>query len=100
HLMIMTGDIDNNVHPANTIRLANELMKAGKRFEFVILPGQRHGFGDLTEYAFWKLADHFNKYLIGDFENSDNVDMVEIDRERPRNGKDKENTTTQKKRHP
>ncbi|MES2828167.1 MAG: DPP IV N-terminal domain-containing protein [Bacteroidota bacterium] len=81
HLMIMTGDIDNNVHPANTIRLANALMKEGKRFEFVILPGQRHGFGDLTEYAFWKLADHFNKYLIGDFQTPDEVDMVEIDRE-------------------
>jgi dipeptidyl-peptidase-4 len=86
-LMIMTGDIDNNVHPANTIRLANQLMKAGKRFEFVILPGQRHGFGDLTEYAFWKLADHFNKYLIGDFDNSDRVDIVEIDREKELNGK-------------
>jgi dipeptidyl-peptidase-4 len=81
HLMIMTGDIDNNVHPANTIRLANALMKEGKRFEFVILPGQRHSFGDLTEYAFWKLADHFNKYLIGDFETPDQVDMIEIDRE-------------------
>lgn len=89
HLMIMTGDIDNNVHPANTIRLANELMKAGKRFEFVILPGQRHAFGDLTEYAFWKLADHFNKYLIGDFESPDKVDIVEIDREKERNGKNK-----------
>ncbi|RZK80085.1 MAG: S9 family peptidase, partial [Pedobacter sp.] len=81
HLMIMTGDIDNNVHPANTIRLANALMKEGKRFEFVILPGQRHSFGDLTEYAFWKLADHFNRYLIGDFETPDQVDIVEIDRE-------------------
>lgn len=89
HLMIMTGDIDNNVHPANTIRLANELMKAGKRFEFVILPGQRHAFGDLTEYAFWKLADHFNKYLIGDFDSPDKVDMVEIDIEKERNGKNK-----------
>lgn len=89
HLMIMTGDIDNNVHPANTIRLANELMKAGKRFEFVILPGQRHAFGDLTEYAFWKLADHFNRYLIGDFESPDKVDIVEIDREKERNGKNK-----------
>jgi dipeptidyl aminopeptidase/acylaminoacyl peptidase len=87
HLMIMTGDIDNNVHPANTIRLANALMKAGKRFEFVILPGQRHGFGDLTEYAFWKLADHFNKYLIGDFTQPDQVDILEIDREQERNGK-------------
>lgn len=87
HLMIMTGDVDNNVHPANTIRLASALMKAGKRFEFVILPGQRHSFGDLTEYAFWKLADHFNKYLIGDFTQPDNVDITEIDRELEMNGK-------------
>ena len=81
HLMLMTGDIDNNVHPANTIRVANALMKAGKRFEFVIVPGQRHGFGDLTEYTFWKLADHFNKYLIGDFSHTDQVDVVEMERE-------------------
>lgn len=81
HLMLMTGDVDNNVHPANTIRVANALMKAGKRFEFVIIPGQRHAFGDLTEYAFWKLADHFNKYLIGDFSQSDQVNVLEMDRE-------------------
>jgi dipeptidyl-peptidase-4 len=81
HLMLMTGDVDNNVHPANTIRVANALMKAGKRFEFVIVPGQRHAFGDLTEYTFWKLADHFNKYLIGDFSQSENVNVVEMDRE-------------------
>ena len=39
--MLSTGDVDNNVHPANTIRMANALIKAGKRFEFVMLPGQR-----------------------------------------------------------
>lgn len=87
HLMVMTGDVDNNVHPANTIRLANALMKAGKRFEFVIIPGQRHGFGPMTEYAFWKLADHFNKYLIGDFSHSNDVDMMEMDRDVEMNGK-------------
>ena len=81
NLMLMTGDVDNNVHPANTIRLANALMKAGKRFEFVIMPGQRHAFGDLTEYGFWKLADHFNKYLIGDFSSPKSVNIVEMDRE-------------------
>ncbi|MCD0489430.1 S9 family peptidase [Pedobacter sp. MC2016-14] len=86
-LMIMTGDVDNNVNPANTIRLANALIKAGKRFEFVILPGQRHAFGDYTEYAFWKLADHFNKYLMGDFSNAGQVDILEIDREIEMNGK-------------
>jgi len=87
HLLVMTGDVDNNVHPANTIRLANALMKAGKRFEFVIMPGQRHGFGNLTEYGFWKLADHFNKYLIGDFSPNEEVDIVEMDREVELNGK-------------
>jgi dipeptidyl aminopeptidase/acylaminoacyl peptidase len=81
HLLLMAGDVDNNVHPANTIRMANALMRAGKRFEFVIMPGQRHAFGDLTEYGFWKLADHFNKYLIGDFSSANNVDLVEMDRE-------------------
>ncbi|WP_285009101.1 S9 family peptidase [Pedobacter faecalis] len=81
HLLLMTGDIDNNVHPANTIRVANALMKAGKRFEFVIVPGQRHAFGDLTEYTFWKLADHFNKYLIGDFSSASQVNITEMDRE-------------------
>jgi dipeptidyl-peptidase-4 len=81
HLLLMTGDVDNNVHPANTIRVANALMRAGKRFELAIIPGQRHAFGDLTEYAFWKLADHFNKYLIGDVSQPEEVSIAEMDRE-------------------
>jgi len=87
HLLLMHGDVDNNVHPANSIRVANALMKAGKRFDFLIIPGQRHGFGDMTEYAFWKLADHFNKYLIGDFSEPGDVDLVEMDRDIEQNGK-------------
>jgi len=87
HLLLMHGDVDNNVHPANSIRVANALMKAGKRFEFLLIPGQRHAFGDMTEYAFWKLADHFNKYLIGDFSSTEQVDILEIDREIEQNGK-------------
>jgi len=87
HLLLMHGDVDNNVHPANSIRVANALMKAGKRFDFLLIPGQRHGFGDMTEYAFWKLADHFNKYLIGDFSTPSDVDLVEMDRDIEQNGK-------------
>ena len=34
----------NNVHPANTYRLADALIKANKRFDFLILRGQRHGY--------------------------------------------------------
>lgn len=53
-LLLVTGDVDNNVHPAHTIRMANALIKANKRFDFIILPSQRHGFGDMTEYFFWR----------------------------------------------
>ncbi len=66
HLLLSTGDIDNNVHPGNTIRVANALIKANRRFDLVLLPGQRHAYGDMTEYFFWRMADYFSRYLIGD----------------------------------
>lgn len=85
HLMLSTGDIDNNVHPAGTIRVANALIKANKRFDLVVLPGQRHGFGDMTEYFFWRMADYFTKYLMGDTTERP-VDMEEMNREMEQGG--------------
>lgn len=82
HLMLITGDIDNNVHPGGTIRMAEALIKAHKRFEFMIMPGQRHGFGNMTEYSFWLRADHFSKYLLGT-ENSE-VDIIGMNRDQPK----------------
>ena len=81
----MHGDMDNNVSPSNSIRVANALIKAGKRFDYIIVPGQRHGFGDMTEYMFWRLADYFNNYLLGDFSKSSEVDIVEMTSEIPLN---------------
>jgi dipeptidyl aminopeptidase/acylaminoacyl peptidase len=78
-LMLTTGDIDNNVHPANTIRMANALIKANKRFDLVMLPGQRHGYTDMTEYFFWRMADYFSEYLLGDRDRP--VDIGEMNRE-------------------
>ena len=83
HLMLSTGDVDNNVHPAGTIRMANALIKAGKRFEFVLLPGQRHGYGDMSEYFFWKMGDYFVAHLLGDT-NPPPVNMVEMQRDKPK----------------
>lgn len=70
HLMLVHGDIDNNVHPANTIRVANALIRAGKRFEMLILPGQRHGFGDMDEYFYWRMVDFFSRWLNGKAEET------------------------------
>jgi dipeptidyl-peptidase-4 len=84
HLLLSTGDIDNNVHPANTYRMADALIKAGKRFDFVLLPGQRHSYGAASDYFFWVRADYFAKYLLGDFNQS--VDMWELLNEREQSG--------------
>ena len=66
HLLLVHGDQDNNVNPANTIRVVDALIKANKRFEFVLLPGQRHGFGNMNDWFFWKMADWYGRWLIGD----------------------------------
>ena len=71
HLMLVHGDIDNNVHPGNTIRVANALIKANKRFDMLILPGQRHGFGDMNEYFFYRMADYFSEWLLKESERSE-----------------------------
>ena len=78
-LLLTTGEIDNNVHPGLTIRMANALIRANKRFDFFMYPGQRHGYGDMTEYHFWLTADYFAKHLLGDY--STNVDMLEMNRD-------------------
>jgi len=83
-LMLATGDMDNNVHPANTFRVADALIKANKRFDFVLLPGQRHGYGTMTDYFFWIRADYFCKHLIGDSETD--VDIMELNREKEQSG--------------
>ena len=68
--MLGHGDIDNNVHDANTIRVVNALIRANKRFEMLILPGQRHSFGDMDEYFYWRLVDFFSEHLKGQKETS------------------------------
>jgi len=85
HLMLSTGDIDDNVHPGNTIRLANALIKANKRFDFLLLPGQRHGYSDMTEYFFWRLADYFTYHLLGD-KTDHATDIEEINKEIEQSG--------------
>ena len=70
HLMLVHGDIDNNVHPGNTMRVVNALIRAGKRFDMLMLPQQRHAFGDMDEYFYWRMVDYFSEHLKGQSEKS------------------------------
>lgn len=73
HLLLVHGDIDNNVHPGNTLRVVDALIRAGKRFDMLMLPQQRHSFGDMDEYFYWRLVDYFSRYLKGEQEQSVNI---------------------------
>jgi dipeptidyl aminopeptidase/acylaminoacyl peptidase len=80
HLLLATGDMDDNVHPANTLRMVDALIKANKRFDMIVLPGKRHPYADESEYFFWVRADYFARHLLGSFDQS--VDMWEINNEK------------------
>ncbi len=82
HLLLTTGDIDNNVHPANTYRMAEALIKANKRFDFFLFPGQRHGYGNMGDYWFWLRAEYFVKHLLGDARW--NADILPLQVEQPK----------------
>ena len=72
-LLLETGDMDNNVHPANTIRLVNALIKANKRFDFMILPGKPHGYGDMVPYTNHLMFEYFSEHLLGDYYRKDAI---------------------------
>ena len=67
NLALATGDLDNNVHPGNTVRLANALIKANKRFDFYVYPGQPHGYRDTAPYNQRMLMEYFAEHLLGDY---------------------------------
>ena len=71
NLLLETGDMDNNVHPANTVRLVNALIKANKRFDYMVLPGKPHGYGDMAPYTNHLMFEYFSEHLLGDYYRKD-----------------------------
>lgn len=63
-LLLVHGEMDNNVHPANTYRMADALVRAGKRFDMMIFPEARHGFGRYGDYFERMLWDYFAEHLL------------------------------------
>jgi dipeptidyl aminopeptidase/acylaminoacyl peptidase len=63
-LLLVTGDFDDNVHPAHTMRLADALIRANKRFDMMVIPQAPHGlppyYKHLVRYYFIEnlLQDH------------------------------------------
>ncbi len=62
-LFLMTGDMDDNVHPSMTYRVANALIAANKNFDFMILPDRAHGLNE--PYVIRRRWDYFVEHLLG-----------------------------------
>ena len=62
-LLLIVGEMDTNVPTESTYRLCDALIKAGKDFDFVMVPGAGHGMGGA--YGQRRLQDFFVKHLQG-----------------------------------
>ncbi len=63
-LMLILGEMDNNVPVESTLRLVDALVKADKDFDFVLVPGAGHGLGG--DYGARRMNDFFVRHLMGD----------------------------------
>jgi dipeptidyl aminopeptidase/acylaminoacyl peptidase len=62
-LMLVVGELDDNVDPASTMQVVNALQKANKDFELVVIPGKQHTMGET--YGEHKRYDFFVRHLMG-----------------------------------
>jgi dipeptidyl aminopeptidase/acylaminoacyl peptidase len=63
-LLLMVGEMDRNVDPASTMQVCNALIKAGKDYELLIVPGAGHGVAG-SPYGKRRLQDFFVRNLLG-----------------------------------
>lgn len=64
-LLLIHGELDDNVHPTATLRLLDALLRAGRRADLVVLPGEAHACQWHPEYlrATWS---HLVRHLLAD----------------------------------
>lgn len=63
HLLIEHGDMDDNVHPVETMRFVDALIKAGKDFDMLFVPNMHHG--ESNHYLARRRWDYFVLHLTG-----------------------------------
>lgn len=64
-LLLVHGEMDDQVHPDHTLRLADRLVAAGKDFELLIVPGAEHTFIDCLAYVRKRCWDFLVRELMG-----------------------------------
>jgi dipeptidyl aminopeptidase/acylaminoacyl peptidase len=62
NLLLILGELDDNVDPASTMQVIDQLIKAKKNFDFLMVPGMGHSMGG--DYGERKRRDFFVKHLL------------------------------------
>jgi dipeptidyl-peptidase-4 len=62
-LLLIVGEMDDNVPPESTMRFVDALIKAGKDFDLLVIPGAGHGMGG--SYGQRRMQDFFVRHLLG-----------------------------------
>lgn len=70
-LMIVHGDMDENVHPFHAVSLVRRLTEAGKSCELVIVPNAGHLVQATSAYAQQRIWDFLLRHLAGEAPSGD-----------------------------
>ena len=60
-LLLVNGELDDNVDPVSTLQVVDALLKANKNFEQLYLPGRGHNLGG--DYIETRILDFFHRHL-------------------------------------
>ena len=68
HLMLIHGDLDDNVHFQNTIKIIQALQRSARPFHLMIYPGANHGMNrtgikNTKLHLYRTITDFFKEYL-------------------------------------
>jgi len=64
-LLLVCGDMDDNVHPALTFQMADALVRANKDFDLLVLCNDHHDFKKNEAYFTRRKWDYFVRHLAG-----------------------------------
>jgi dipeptidyl aminopeptidase/acylaminoacyl peptidase len=62
NVLLVVGELDQNVDPASTMQVVNQLIEHNKEFDLLVIPGAGHGSGGA--YGEHKRFDFFAKHLL------------------------------------
>ena len=63
-LLLIHGDLDDNVHPSQTLQLVHALIAADKQFDMLVMPDRGHNVAQ-DPYMIRRTWDYFVQHLLG-----------------------------------